>query len=154
MHFHVLKAMQKTIADCTKHSEATLKTWMFLLFMMMISRVIFQRLNGENSCYVKYNIQFQHLTRKEGLVEEYNAITLLRTDCRKDYSQDNSILVPRIQFLCIEVSRTLECCNIGLLERSVLFQIFKDKKFREDSVTQRLVELKNQIDGASDRGYC
>ena len=47
-------------------------------------------------------------------VEDYNMGTLLRTDCTQDYSEDNSFLVVRIQFLAIEIARNREGLNSEL----------------------------------------
>uniref|UniRef100_A0A8C6YNF1 Polysaccharide biosynthesis domain containing 1 n=1 Tax=Nothoprocta perdicaria TaxID=30464 RepID=A0A8C6YNF1_NOTPE len=47
----------------------------------------------------------------EGLVEDFNFGTLLRLDCRHGYTEENSILVTRIQFFAIEIARNREGCN-------------------------------------------
>lgn len=44
-------------------------------------------------------------------VTDYNFGTLLRVNCNEDYSEDNSILVPKIQFLAIELARNKEGFN-------------------------------------------
>nr|CAG4638828.1 EOG090X0HAI [Cyclestheria hislopi] len=44
-------------------------------------------------------------------VEDYNYGTLLRLDSSKDYSEANSIIVPRVQFLAIEGARNREGFN-------------------------------------------
>lgn len=49
--------------------------------------------------------------RFKDAIEDYNFGTLLRTDCSGDYTQDNSILVPRVQFLAIELARNREGHN-------------------------------------------
>ncbi|KAL7411009.1 putative polysaccharide biosynthesis protein [Mrakia frigida] len=41
----------------------------------------------------------------EKIVPDYNFGTLIRTDCSRDYAQDNTTLVLRTQFLAIEVAR-------------------------------------------------
>ena len=38
-------------------------------------------------------------------VEDYNYATLIRLDSSKEYSEANSIIVPRVQFLAIELAR-------------------------------------------------
>uniref|UniRef100_UPI000B4CC8B3 protein PBDC1 n=1 Tax=Lonchura striata TaxID=40157 RepID=UPI000B4CC8B3 len=53
----------------------------------------------------------------EGLVEDFNFGTLLRLDARGAYTEENSILVPRIQFLAIEIARNREGCNQELHRR-------------------------------------
>ncbi|XP_031434209.1 protein PBDC1 [Clupea harengus] len=41
----------------------------------------------------------------EGIVEDFNYGTLLRLDCRKDYTEENTIFATRIQFYAIEIAR-------------------------------------------------
>lgn len=41
----------------------------------------------------------------EHTVDDYNFGSLLRKDPRREYEQDNSIFVPRMQFLAIEIAR-------------------------------------------------
>uniref|UniRef100_A0A8D0F2P6 Polysaccharide biosynthesis domain containing 1 n=1 Tax=Strix occidentalis caurina TaxID=311401 RepID=A0A8D0F2P6_STROC len=49
--------------------------------------------------------------RFEGVVEDFNYGTLLRLDCRKDYTEENTIFATRIQFFAIEIARNREGCN-------------------------------------------
>ena len=49
-------------------------------------------------------------------VEDFNYATLLRLDSKRDYSDDNTLVVPRIQFLAIEVARNREGHNDSLRE--------------------------------------
>lgn len=43
--------------------------------------------------------------RYQELVEDFNFATILRLDSSEDYSQENTTLVPRVQFLAIEIAR-------------------------------------------------
>ncbi|XP_028273919.1 protein PBDC1 [Parambassis ranga] len=47
----------------------------------------------------------------EGLVEDFNYGTLLRLDCEKDYTEENTIFATRIQFYAVEIARNREGCN-------------------------------------------
>ncbi|KAM9820971.1 protein PBDC1 [Neosynchiropus ocellatus] len=47
----------------------------------------------------------------EGSVEDFNYGTLLRLDCEKEYSEENTIFVTRIQFFAVEVTRNREGLN-------------------------------------------
>ena len=44
-------------------------------------------------------------------VRDFNLATLLRYSCSEDYSEANSTIVPRIQFLAIEIARNREGWN-------------------------------------------
>ncbi|XP_042333087.1 protein PBDC1 [Sceloporus undulatus] len=47
----------------------------------------------------------------EGQVEDFNYGTLLRLDCSKEYTEENTIFATRIQFFAIEIARNREGCN-------------------------------------------
>ncbi|KAF0031844.1 protein PBDC1 [Scophthalmus maximus] len=47
----------------------------------------------------------------EGLVEDFNYGTLLRLDCEKDYTEDNTIFATRVQFFAVEIARNREGLN-------------------------------------------
>jgi len=47
----------------------------------------------------------------KGKVEDFNFGTLLRVNCSKGYSEDNTILVTRIQFIAIEIARNRRGLN-------------------------------------------
>ena len=51
------------------------------------------------------------------VVEDFNFATLLRLDCTGDYSEANTILVTRAQFVAIEIARNREGLNDGLNEK-------------------------------------
>lgn len=53
----------------------------------------------------------------DGLVEDFNFATMIRLDSSLDYSQHNSIVVPRIQFLAIEIARNREGFNDGIRDK-------------------------------------
>ncbi|KAK7078923.1 polysaccharide biosynthesis domain containing protein 1 [Halocaridina rubra] len=44
-------------------------------------------------------------------IEDYSFATLVRIDGSNEYSEENSILVTRIQFFCIEIARNREGLN-------------------------------------------
>lgn len=45
------------------------------------------------------------------LVEDYSFGTLLRSNAEEDYSEENTMLVTRIQFFCLEIARNKEGVN-------------------------------------------
>lgn len=49
--------------------------------------------------------------RFKTLVEDYSFGTLVRGNAEQDYSEENTILVTRIQFLSIEIARNKEGIN-------------------------------------------
>lgn len=55
--------------------------------------------------------------RFKNIVEDYSYGTLLRADSTKDYSEQNSMLVTRIQFYAIELARNREGVNDIIREK-------------------------------------
>eukprot|EP00011_Vannellida_sp_DIVA3-517-6-12_P012248 CAMPEP_0114618630 /NCGR_PEP_ID=MMETSP0168-20121206/7798_1 /TAXON_ID=95228 ORGANISM="Vannella sp., Strain DIVA3 517/6/12" /NCGR_SAMPLE_ID=MMETSP0168 /ASSEMBLY_ACC=CAM_ASM_000044 /LENGTH=150 /DNA_ID=CAMNT_0001829775 /DNA_START=18 /DNA_END=470 /DNA_ORIENTATION=- len=51
------------------------------------------------------------LMQWEGKVEDFNFGTLLRLDAEKEYGPENSCIVPRVQFYCVELARNREGCQ-------------------------------------------
>ncbi|KAM4720572.1 protein PBDC1 [Anableps anableps] len=47
----------------------------------------------------------------EGIVEDFNYGTLLRLDCEKDYSEENTTFATRVQFFAVEIARNREGFN-------------------------------------------
>ncbi|XP_065146570.1 protein PBDC1 [Paramisgurnus dabryanus] len=47
----------------------------------------------------------------DGIVEDFNYGTLLRIDCQKDYTEENTIFATRIQFYAVEIARNREGYN-------------------------------------------
>lgn len=54
----------------------------------------------------------------ENLVEDYNFGTLLRRNCRGEYSEANTMFVPRMQFYAIEIYRNKLGLNDWVKEKS------------------------------------
>lgn len=53
----------------------------------------------------------------KNIVEDYSFGTLLRADTNGDYSEQNTILVPRVQFYAIEIARNREGLNNEVKKR-------------------------------------
>lgn len=50
----------------------------------------------------------------ENNVEDFNFATLLRLNSHQDYNEANTIVVPRAQFLAIEITRNRNGLNVNL----------------------------------------
>ncbi|XP_015794752.1 protein PBDC1 [Tetranychus urticae] len=62
----------------------------------------------------------------KGEVEDYNFASLVRLDCKGDYSEENTVVVPRIQFLAIEIARNRQGLN------DTVYQESQSKKQKQD----------------------
>ena len=45
------------------------------------------------------------------MVRDYNMGTLIRIDSREEFGPQNSVVVPRLQFYCIEIARNRKGFN-------------------------------------------
>ncbi|KAG7575362.1 hypothetical protein FFLO_00352 [Filobasidium floriforme] len=57
------------------------------------------------------------IMKYEKLVPDYNFGTILRGDAKREYDEDNSILVTRVQFYAIEIARNRKGVNDDLYNR-------------------------------------
>lgn len=48
-------------------------------------------------------------------IDDFNMATMLRLDANEEYTEENTILVTRIQFLAIEIARNREGFNDSIL---------------------------------------
>lgn len=56
----------------------------------------------------------------KNIIEDYSFGTLIRLDSTKEYSEDNSIVVARIQFYAIELARNREGANNAIRQTFVI----------------------------------
>ncbi|XP_063622396.1 protein PBDC1 [Cydia splendana] len=79
-----------------------------------------------NVAYIKENeIKNNHNKAKwraycekfKNIIEDYSFGTLMRADTKGDYSEQNTILVPRVQFYAIEIARNREGLNNEVKKR-------------------------------------
>jgi len=59
----------------------------------------------------KEKVKWREFAERFKDIEDFNAGTLFRLDCCKDYSEENSIIVPKIQFFALEIARNREGHN-------------------------------------------
>lgn len=73
---------------------------------------------------------------QDGRMDEFNMISLLRIDSGGNYDDANTLLVPRVQFLAIEIARNREGINdcAKLKEQLVLVEIADIKAELKDAI--------------------
>ncbi|XP_033102809.1 protein PBDC1-like [Anneissia japonica] len=69
----------------------------------------------------------------DGTVEDFNFGTLLRLDCSKDYSEENSTLATRIQFYAIEIARNRAGLNLVNRKKGERKENDKESKVNDKS---------------------
>lgn len=60
--------------------------------------------------------EFCNTYEKSERLVDFNMGTLLRLDSRKEYDEDNTTIVPRVQFFAIEIARNREGENEGWIK--------------------------------------
>ncbi|XP_023226944.1 DALR anticodon-binding domain-containing protein 3-like isoform X1 [Centruroides sculpturatus] len=82
----------------------------------------------------------------ENVVEDFNFGTLVRIDSSKDYSKENTVLVPRIQFYAIEVARNREGFNNSIRKNYQPVKKQKENSTNDGSVGGLQSNLQDFID--------
>lgn len=85
-----------------------------------IKRVTFDGMNKSRWKRLERNVMKKMKTKEDTL-------TMLRLDSRGGYSEDNVVMVSRLQFLCIEVTRNREGSNT-IDPKGILVDDLKERK--------------------------
>eukprot|EP00835_Amoeboradix_gromovi_P002224 NODE_121_length_18880_cov_0.205687.p9 type:complete len:146 gc:universal NODE_121_length_18880_cov_0.205687:11201-10764(-) len=59
----------------------------------------------------EYKLKWRDFIKLFEKVNEYNFGSLVRIDCTKGYTEENTLFVLRIQFLAVEITRNIEKLN-------------------------------------------
>ena len=78
----------------------------------------------------------------KSVIDEFNFGTLLRKDCKKDYTEDNCFLVTRIQFFAVEIARNRK----GLNKFHLAKETAENTSSSDAGVAQKLDGLKTDDD--------
>lgn len=80
-------------------------------------------------------------------VDDFNYGTLLRLDCNKDYSEENSILVTRIQFFAIEIARNRQGFNLCMWKTKRKTENEEGETRKEEQKTDEEKPIDGDCDG-------
>jgi hypothetical protein len=121
---HWKKMLTSTKTKLTKNDDATLANAFREFFpnvdVAKINRAIFGGMNKS---------RWKMLERKvmNSLKSKEDVLTILRIDSRGAYTEENSIMVSRLQFLCVEATRNRE--NLNKIDpRAILIDDLKERK--------------------------
>ncbi|XP_070621516.1 protein PBDC1 [Erythrolamprus reginae] len=114
VYFHLLSAADPAALRLTRADDRIYAAFRRSFPDLRVDRLEVEALKSEaaKERWRPFCLQF------EGAVEDFNLGTLLRLDCRQGYSEENSILAPRIQFLAIEIARNREGCNSAVYRQA------------------------------------
>ncbi|XP_043288112.1 protein PBDC1 [Venturia canescens] len=107
IYFNILCSVDPKLLRLTPHDDQIYKTFREFFPDLKVDVIVEDELKSAagKQKWRPYCEQFK------SVVEDYSFGTLLRADCKGEYSEDNSILTTRIQFYAIEIARNREGFN-------------------------------------------
>ncbi|GAB1603950.1 protein PBDC1-like [Argonauta hians] len=110
IHFSLISALEPAYLHLSQLDENIYKHFKSFFPAMSVNILDEDELKSESS-KTKWR---QFCEEYKSSIDEYNFGTLLRLDPSKEYNPENTTLVPKIQFLAIEIARNREGYNDGL----------------------------------------
>lgn len=110
VYFNLISAVDPKLLKLTPHDDALYKDFRARFPALNVKLLVEAELKSEDS-----KKQWREFCMNyEGIVEDYNYATMVRLDSESDYREDNTTLVPRVQFYAIEIARNREGYNDGI----------------------------------------
>ncbi|XP_075223962.1 protein PBDC1 [Lycorma delicatula] len=107
IYFNILCSVDPKILRLTPHDEEIYKAFRVEFPDMKIDKI-----NEDEMKSPEGKEKWRPFCEKfKNVVEDYSFGTLLRANAAGEYSEENSVLVPRIQFYAIELARNREGFN-------------------------------------------
>jgi len=112
VYFNILCSVDPRLLKLTPHDDQIYKTFRETFPDLKVDAIVEDEMKSPEGKqkWRPYCEQFKDI------VEDYSFGTLLRADCKGEYSQENSILATRIQFYAIEIARNREGFNNDIRE--------------------------------------
>jgi len=106
-HFKLLQSYNATTLKLTASDDE-----IYSMFMAKFSNLRLELLTPDDLKSEAAKIAWrEYCNYFEGKVEDFNFATLLRLDVTKEYTEENTIIVPRVQFMAIEIARNRHHMN-------------------------------------------
>ncbi|KAH7956999.1 hypothetical protein HPB52_014162 [Rhipicephalus sanguineus] len=107
VYFNLISAVDPKILKLTPHDEDIYKAFRERFPNLDVKRLVESEIKSEES-----KKEWREFCMKfENVVEDFNFATLVRLDSERDYAEENTTLVPRVQFYAIEIARNREGFN-------------------------------------------
>ena len=139
VYFKLISNIECTKLNLTKHDDE-----IHSQFLMAFPRVPVAVLDEDRMKSVSAKRRWRAFCNLfEHHIDDYNFGTLLRLDCKEGYSESNTMLVPRVQFLAIEIARNrlgLNMCHFGKKAEEKK----EEKKEEQKKEEEKDVSLVNQ----------
>jgi len=121
IYFNILCSVDPKILKLTPHDDVLYKTFREMFPDMKLDVLVEDEIKSPEG-----KEKWRGFCEKfKEMVEDYSFGTLIRTKVDEEYSENNSFLVPRVQFFAIEIARNREGFN------DVIKTKFKPKKLQK-----------------------
>ncbi|XP_064461096.1 protein PBDC1-like [Ornithodoros turicata] len=113
VYFNILKSVDTRFLKLTPHDDKLYSDFRAQFPNLNVKLLVEEDLKSEQSKkeWREFCMSYQEV------VEDFNFGTMLRLDCALDYAEENSVVVPRVQFYAIEIARNREGHNGVIRER-------------------------------------
>lgn len=113
IHFNLIRSIDPKILKLTPKDEE-----IYTKFREQFAKLSIDKLSVDDIKSPSAKEEWRSFCNQfEEQVEDFNYATLLRLNCEDNYDEANTIIVPRIQFLAIEIARNREGFNDGIREK-------------------------------------
>lgn len=113
VYFNLISAVDPKILKLTLHDDAIYTAFRERFPKLDVKRLVESEIKSEES-----KKEWREFCMKfENVVEDFNFATLVRLDSEEDYAEENTTLVPRVQFYAIEIARNREGCNDNIRDK-------------------------------------
>lgn len=127
IHFNLIRSIDPAILKLTPKDDV-----IYTQFREQFPKLDVQKLSVDAIKSAEAKEEWRKFCNQfENQVEDYNYATLLRLDSQEDYNEGNTIVVPRIQFLAVEVARNREGFNSSIREKFKNF-VDEEKQVKND----------------------
>lgn len=107
VYFNLISAVDPKLLKLTPHDDALYEDFRTRFPTLNVKLLDESQIKSEES-----KAQWREFCMNyETVVQDFNFATLVRLDSERDYAEENTTLVPRVQFYAIEIARNREGCN-------------------------------------------
>lgn len=113
IHFNLVSSVNPRSLRLTDHDDRIYASFKEAFRDFSLTPIVIDQLKSEEA-KAKWR---EYMKEFENDVADFNFATLLRLDAELDYSEENTIVVPRLEFMAVEIARNREGFNDRLRTR-------------------------------------
>ncbi|GAU92797.1 hypothetical protein RvY_04834 [Ramazzottius varieornatus] len=113
VHFNLVSTVDPRSLRLTDHDDRMYASFKDAFRDFSLTPIVIEQLKSDEA-KAKWR---EYMKEFENDVADFNFATLLRLDAEGDYSEANTIVVPRLEFMAVEIARNREGCNDRLRQK-------------------------------------